>query len=227
MSGGMMVHSASLSPHPTSALQVGQPSSSAIRRRRRARARCATLRYFSSDHPKRRQNSPRSICKPIWQPRPAAGRGSARARAPAAAQLVAQHRQSLGVRPHVDDLDLCLLEAAERHRMPRAPPASGCARTARAGDRGRARGSAARARSPDAAGWRTRSAAGVRDQLERRLAVAVLEILPAQSVAMYPQQQLALGACHQRDLLRRVEPVRRRAPQASERSGLVFAAEIG
>ena len=40
---------------------------------------------------------------------------------------------------------------------------------------------------------------GVCDQLERRLAVAVLEVLRPQSIAMDPQQDLALGARDLRD----------------------------
>ena len=42
-------------------------------------------------------------------------------------------------------------------------------------------------------------------ELERGLAVAVLEILLSQPVAMNSQQKLAPGASHQCDLLRRVE----------------------
>ena len=46
---------------------------------------------------------------------------------------------------------------------------------------------------------------GFREQLERRLAVAVLEILRTQPVAMDAQQQIALRARHQRNLIHRVE----------------------
>jgi hypothetical protein len=42
-------------------------------------------------------------------------------------------------------------------------------------------------------------------ELEGRLAVAVLEILAAQPEAMRAQQEVSLGAGHDRDLLRRIE----------------------
>jgi len=61
-------------------------------------------------------------------------------------------------------------------------------------------------------------AAGTRDQLENRLAVAVLEILPPQSMAMHTEQQVALGARNDRDLLREIRPA------AGSRPARVFVA---
>ena len=48
-------------------------------------------------------------------------------------------------------------------------------------------------------------APGEHDQLERRLAVAVLEILPAQTVAVDAQQDIALRGRDQRHRLGRIE----------------------
>ncbi len=45
------------------------------------------------------------------------------------------------------------------------------------------------------------SPAGVADQLEGGLRVAVLEVLPAQSEAVDPQQQLASGVGHEGDFI--------------------------
>jgi len=59
------------------------------------------------------------------------------------------------------------------------------------------------------------SLARVREELERCHAVAVLQILAAQPVAMGPQQNLALGARHDRDVLDRTVGARaRRGAQA-------------
>ncbi len=113
-----------------------------------------------------------------------------------ATQLLAEDDERLELGAEINELELVLVEAVER---------DGCL------DRSLHR-AAARKRAPaivdprDEAllkGVRDVSSAGeaptttgVRDQLECRLAIAVLEVLLAQSVAMESQQDLALGVRH-------------------------------
>ena len=76
---------------------------------------------------------------------------------------------------------------------------------------------------------RTSPAASVRDELERRLAVAVLEVLLAQPVAVHAQQQLAPGATPPAPPPRPGRSAARRAGAGCQRRvrSLVFAASIG
>ena len=72
---------------------------------------------------------------------------------------------------------------------------------------------------------RARPGARLREQLERRLAVAVLEVLLAQPMAVRAQQHLAPGLRHQRHLLHLVEASRAVGGQAS--SSARFRLRIG
>ena len=234
MSGGRDIHRASLSLSSDTHARAGRDtsrSSSAISRRSRARARCATLRYFSGGPAVAAAEVARgsSAVQPDRRG-PAAGRGSAPARATARdAGPGAGSRASRARLAHRRCRSAPRSHAVEGHgrlerRLHRAAP--GKRSTAIVDPRDR---NAARACSPDAARLENvASATRVRHQLERGLAVAVLEILPAQPVAVRAQQQLALGARHQRHLLGRVEP--RRGPAAVLRPGarpvLVLSAHI-
>ena len=113
--------------------------------------------------------------------------------------------------------------AAARHP---APPARDCVRAARGGDHECARRSAARARSPYARGSRyAPRPARLRQQLERRLAVAVLQVLLAQPMAVHAQQQLAPGLRHERHLLHLIGSLARHCSRrADDRPALVFPA---
>jgi hypothetical protein len=123
-----------------------------------------------------------------------------------ASQLLARDRHSLGFGAGICKLYLNLIRASQRHRclergLHRAP---------------------SRQRTPPVTDPRdepllddvrqvptTREdspLACIRHQLECCLAIAILEVLPAQSMTMRTEQQLALGARDQSDLLSWVEP---------------------
>ncbi len=82
----------------------------------------------------------------------------------------------------------------------RSPPPSGCVRSARGDDRGSSTGVAARARWRYAHCRRTPACApGASEQLERRLAVAVFEVLARETVAVDGEQQLTPERGHERN----------------------------
>jgi hypothetical protein len=150
MSGGMMVHSASLSALPTSALKAGQPSPrppSAGGVHAPAAPPCGTS-------PRTIQSVGKTRCAPFASrsdtPKPAADRGSAPVLWPArdtarGAELPAAQGQPVDPRSRSVPPRGCPTTP-----LPRARPASGYAQRERGGDREHARESAARLHSPDA-----------------------------------------------------------------------------
>ena len=123
-----------------------------------------------------------------------------------AAELLASDRHPFGLGARVGDLDLGLVRTTQWHGalergLHRAPSRKSAAPVADPRDEallddvGEMLG--ARENGPSA---------GVGHELERRLAEAVLEILPAQSMTMGAKQHLAPGARHLGDPLGRVKP---------------------
>ncbi len=140
-------------------------------------------------------------------------------------KVVAQHHARLELGANIDDLDLLRFCSADRHgrlerRLQRAPsgerpPAVEDPRDESLLERILQMGAA------DERG----SVQGLRDQLERGLAVAVLQVVPAQPEAVRTQQQLASGASDDGYLLGRVAGADRRRgsrPPPPGRSSLVL-----
>jgi membrane protein len=130
-----------------------------------------------------------------------------------ATQVVAQHRKPLDVGPSVGDLNAAAFAIDEwkrvrERRLDRATPAE------RAAPVVHAREQALLERIGNVGVARERYATlGARQQLERRLAVAVLEILVRETPAMRRQQQLAARASDERDRFDARERAEPPAPQ--------------
>src|SRR4029077_11532487 len=129
--------------------------------------------------------------------------GAQRVRGPLdRAQIETEHRALLDVGASVDDLDFSMARAAERersveHRLRRAAPPEGTATVSDARDEAQLEHvvQVRPAREPQLAATR------LGHKLDGRLAVAVLQVLPAQPWAVHRQQQPARGVCDQRDFL--------------------------
>lgn len=124
------------------------------------------------------------------------------------AQLLAQNRQMLGISSHVGNLDLRILKAAKRHgclerRLHRATPGQRAA--AVVNPRQEALLDYIRQMLP---AGEPSPLASVCDQLNGCLAIAVFEVLPTQPMTVHPQQQLSLCARDQRHLLGRIRAMR-------------------
>jgi len=114
-------------------------------------------------------------------------------------QIVAQHDLALDLRAAVDDRYLILIAERDRSLQRRLHGTASCDRTPAVMY---ARFETKLERVCDVQSARIcASLLRVREQLERRHAVAILQVLAAQPVAMGPQQHLALGARHDRDFL--------------------------
>ncbi len=149
------------------------------------------------DQPWRPQNSPRPDRSPTWLASTSRWSGLSEGTSLAiAAQFLAQDHQLLDAGPPVGDVELPLLgRGRERRGRLEGGLRRSCARRPPGGDRGCARRTAARARARGASGSAKRPPLRTcADQLQRRLRIAVLEVLPAQPEAVRPQQQLPPGA---------------------------------
>src|SRR5262245_26438925 len=122
------------------------------------------------------------------------------------AQLVAEHDELLELRTLVDDRDLFLSDRPQRdggleRRVYRAASSHGPAAVADAGEESLLERPAGTHATGEAA-----PSARVGNELERGLAVAVLEVLPTQEVAVGPQQKLPLGPRDHGQLLGGIRP---------------------
>lgn len=125
-----------------------------------------------------------------------------------ATQIVAQHDLSLDPRAAIDDRYLILIAERDRGLQRRLHRTASCDRPPAVAH---ARFETQLERVCDVQPACVRgSLASMGQELERRHAVAVLQILAPQPVAMGPQQHLALGARHERDVLDRIVGARAR-----------------
>ncbi len=123
---------------------------------------------------------------------------------PDTTHLVTQHDEPLELSANVDDLHTCLTHPAQGNRclQRRLDGASPGKRATAIADPGLEAllENASEVQTVDKGAFSAR----VHHELERGLAVAVLEILPAQLVAICTEQQLTPGPRHERHLLGRI-----------------------